>query len=100
MQHRPVRGWRLHRQTSSTLADLAQQCNLTIRGWWQYFGAFYQTAMHKLFRYIDMRLKRWARRKYKTLSQRKRRSAEWLAKMKEVLPQTFVHWFVAGGRVG
>lgn len=95
-----VRGWRLHRQTSVNLADLAQQCNPTIRGWWQYYGAFYQTAMHKLFRYIDARLERWARRKYKTLSQHKRRSAEWLGKMKEVFPRTFVHWFVAGGRVG
>jgi RNA-directed DNA polymerase len=95
-----VRGWRLHRQTSVKLADLAQQCNPTICGWWQYYGAFYQTAMHKLFRYIDARLERWARRKYKTLSQHKRRSAEWLGKMKEVFPQTFVHWFVARGRVG
>ncbi len=31
-----VRGWKLHRQTPASLAELAQQYNPTIRGWWQY----------------------------------------------------------------
>ncbi|MGH9606196.1 MAG: group II intron maturase-specific domain-containing protein [Terracidiphilus sp.] len=35
---RTVRGWRIHRQTPATLADLAKQCNPAIRGWWNYFG--------------------------------------------------------------
>ena len=95
-----VRGWRLHRQTPDTLEGLARQCNPTIRGWWNYYGAFYQTAMHRLFGYLDRKLERWARRKYKTLSRHKRRSAEWLRKMKEVSPQLFAHWRVVGGKVG
>ncbi|HNC85260.1 MAG TPA: group II intron reverse transcriptase/maturase [Nitrospira sp.] len=95
-----VRGWEFYRQTPATLADLARQCNPTIRGWWNYYGAFYQTAMHGLFQYIDRKLERWARRKYKSLSQHKRRSAEWLGKMKQVLPQTFTHWSVVGEGVG
>lgn len=95
-----VRGWRLHRQTPAKLADLAQQCNPTIRGWWNYYGAFYQTAMHKLFNYLDQKLTRWARRKYKTLQRRKRRSVEWLGKMKEVFPDMFFHWRVTGSTVG
>jgi Group II intron, maturase-specific domain len=63
-----VRGWRIHRQTSTVLDDLAQQCNPTIQGWWNYYGAFYQIAMRKFFRYVDRKLEQWARRKYKTLS--------------------------------
>ena len=69
-----VRGWRIHRQTPATLAELAKQYNPAIRGWWNYFGAFHRTAMHKLSRYIDQRLEQWARRKYKTLSRRGARS--------------------------
>jgi|SRR5665647_1083693 len=95
-----VRGWQFHRQTPAKLADLAQQYNPTIRGWWQYYGAFYQTAMHGLFRYIDQKLERWARRKYKTLKRHKQRSEEWLNKMKEVFPETFTHWLVIGKKVG
>jgi RNA-directed DNA polymerase len=95
-----VRGWRIHRQTPVTLAELAKQCNPTIQGWWNYYGAFYQTAMHKLFRYFDCKLEQWARRKYKTLSQKKRRSAEWLRTMKNGSPRMFVHWSVIGYQVG
>jgi group II intron reverse transcriptase/maturase len=95
-----VRGWKLHRQTSAKLADLAQQYNPMIRGWWQYYGAFYRTAMLGLSSYIDGKLRQWARRKYKTLLTHKRRSAEWLGKMKEVFPRMFSHWLVEGGKVG
>jgi RNA-directed DNA polymerase len=95
-----VRGWKLHRQTSMKLADLAQQCNSTLRGWWNYYGAFYQTAMRKLSRYIDSRLEQWARRKYKTLLRHKRRSVEWLSKMKSKCPQLFHYWPVRGEVVG
>jgi RNA-directed DNA polymerase len=95
-----VREWKLHRQTPAKLAELAQQYNPTIRGWWNYYGAFYRTAMHKLFGYIDRKLEQWARRKYKTLTRHKRRSVEWLGKMKEVFPQLFIHWSIVGNRVG
>jgi group II intron reverse transcriptase/maturase len=95
-----VRGWQLHRQTGKTLAELAQQCNSTLRGWWNYYGAFYRSAMHKLFRYIDCRLEKWARREYKTLLRHKQRSAEWLSKMKTECPEMFHYWQVWGGKVG
>lgn len=95
-----VRSWRIHRRTSATLDELAQQFNTTIQGWWNYYGAFYRTTMHSLFGYIDLRLMRWARRKYRRLRQRKRRSAEWLRKMKFTHPRLFVHWRVVGVSVG
>ena len=95
-----VRGWRIHRQTAATLAELAKQCNPAIRGWWNYFGAFYRTAMAKLARYIGQRLEQWARRKYKTLLRRKRRSVDWLRRMKSASPRMFFHWSVVGEKVG
>jgi group II intron reverse transcriptase/maturase len=95
-----VRGWRISRQTPATLAELAQQYNSVIRGWWEYYGSFYQTAMRELFRYIDRKLEQWARRKYKTLSRHKRRSVEWLARMKEDYPRMFPHWSVFETGVG
>jgi hypothetical protein len=56
--------------------------------------------MHKLSRYIDQRLEQWARRKYKTLLRRERRSVDWLRRMKSESPQMFFHWSVAGNKVG
>jgi group II intron reverse transcriptase/maturase len=95
-----VRDWRIHRCTSSTLDALAQRCNPVIQGWWNYYGAFYQRSMLELFHYIDNKLEQWARRKYKTLSQDKRRGGQWLRKMKMVTPRMFVHWRVAGTMAG
>jgi len=95
-----VRDWRMHRRTSSTLENLAQQCNPIIQGWWNYYGAFYQRSMLDLFHYIDDKLEQWARRKYKTLSQNKRRGGQWLRKMKVVAPGMFIHWRVVGTTAG
>lgn len=95
-----VREWKLHRQTPKALSDLARQCNPTLRGWWNYYGAFYQTAMHKFFQYVDRRLEQWARRKYKTLTRHRRRSAEWLSKMKTAYPRMFYYWQIQGETVG
>jgi RNA-directed DNA polymerase len=91
MRH-TVRGWLIPRQTPATLAELAERYNPVLRGWWNYYGAFYQTAMRQLARHFDRKLERWARRKYKTLSRHKRRSVEWLAKRRESDPELFAHW--------
>jgi group II intron reverse transcriptase/maturase len=89
-----VRGWRLNRQTHVTLADVARLYNPVIQGWWNYYGAFYKTAMLRIFRHIDCALERWARRKYKGLQRRRRRSAEWLDRMRRTNPLLFAHWRV------
>ena len=95
-----VRGWRLNRQTHVTLRELAKLYNPVIQGWWNYYGAFYQTAMHNIFQHIDCTLERWAGRKYKALTGRRRRSAEWLRKMQDAYPVLFHHWRVIGAKVG
>jgi RNA-directed DNA polymerase len=87
-----VRGWRIPRQTPATLAELAEQYNSMIRGWWSYYGSFYPTAMRELARHIDRKLEHWARRKYKTLARHKRRSEEWLSAIQEKCPRLFHHW--------
>ena len=94
-----VKRWRLSQQTPGTLAELARQCNPTVRGWWNYYGAFYPTALRNLWSYMDHRLERWARRKYKTLQRHKRGSVEWLGKIKDAYPGMFEHWRMMG-RVG
>ena len=95
-----VRSWRIHRQTSGTLDELAKQYNPKIKGWWNYFGAFHRSAMYTLSQHIDEKLMQWARRKYKTLTCHKTRSVRWLRRTKKKLPQLFFHWAFAGSKVG
>jgi RNA-directed DNA polymerase len=87
-------------QIIDALADVARLYNPVIRGWWQYYGAFYRTAMLGIFQHIDCALERWARRKYKALHRRKAASAGWLDKMQGTTPLLFHHWRVAGTQVG
>ena len=89
-----VRGWRIHRRTATTLAELAKQYNPVLRGGWNYFGEFYPSAMHSFAIYFDGKLMQWARRKYKTLERREQASVQWLIKMKNIFPRLFFYWSV------
>ena len=95
-----VRGWRIHRRTATTLAELAKQYNPVLRGWWNYFGEFYPSAMHSFAMYLDGKLMQWARRKYKTLERREQASVQWLIKMKNIFPRLFFYWSVTRYSVG
>jgi RNA-directed DNA polymerase len=95
-----VRAWQLPRRTPATLAEFAEQCNPIIRGWWNYYGTFYRTAMLELARYIDRKLERWAVRKFKRLSRRQRRGLHWLQRIKSECPGLFYHWRVVGAAAG
>lgn len=95
-----VRDWKLHRRTPAALAELAQQYNPTIRGWMNYYEAFYKTAMQELYQYLDKKLTQWARRKYKTLKRHVQLSDDWLSKMKDKCPGMFVYWRGVGRSVG
>jgi group II intron reverse transcriptase/maturase len=87
-----IRGWHLPRRTQGTLAEFSAAYNATLRGWWNYYGSFYPTALQPIFRHFDLALERWARRKFKRLNRHQRRSRYWLARLARREPQLFTHW--------
>lgn len=93
-----IRAWKLPKQTSVGLHELAKCYNPALRGWLNYYGRFYRSAMQRVFRQFDRSLLRWARRKYCKLAAHPRRSRRWLEKMVDRQPRLFVHW-LAFGRV-
>jgi RNA-directed DNA polymerase len=93
MSHR-VASWRLHRRTASTLEDLAQVINPIVRGWLNYFTAFYSSEVIPLCKRIDRHLVRWARRKYKRLERHPERAFAWLKEVRKRAPRLFAHWEV------
>jgi RNA-directed DNA polymerase len=86
-----VRGWRLHLRTGQTMAELARQINPVVRGWMQYYGAFYRTALYPLLQRINAYLVRWLRKKYKRLRGFKKAWACWRRTTKQY-PSLFAHW--------
>jgi RNA-directed DNA polymerase len=86
-----VRAWRLHRRTGSSEHDLARLINPVVRGWMQYFGAFYRSALYPLLARINAYLMRWSRKKYKRLRSRKAARVQWELVVK-LRPRFFAHW--------
>jgi RNA-directed DNA polymerase len=86
-----VRSWRLHLRTGRSLADLARQINPIVRGWMNYYGAFYRTALYRLLQRINAYLVRWLRKKYKRLRGFKKAQACWQRITKQD-PLLFAHW--------
>jgi RNA-directed DNA polymerase len=62
-----VRRWRLHRQIGLDFREVAKRINPIVRGWMQYYGAFYHSALCPLLLRINAYLMRWIRKKYKRL---------------------------------
>jgi hypothetical protein len=50
---RTVRRWQLHRRTELSRAELAEMINPVVRGWMQYYGAFYRSALSMLLARIN-----------------------------------------------
>ncbi len=87
-----IRRWRLHRRSDQTLADLARMVNTSVRGWMNYYGRFYRSALHRTLLHINEYLVRWARWKYKRLRRYPTRAWQFLANVARREPELFAHW--------
>ena len=88
---REVRSWRLHRHTRQSFSELAQWVNPIVRGWMQYYGAFYRSALYPLLMRINAYLMRWARNKYRRFKGRHQLQQAW-QRVTEGYPMFFAHW--------
>jgi group II intron reverse transcriptase/maturase len=86
-----VRRWRIHRRTGHTFALLARVINPIVRGWMQYYGAFYHSALKPLLRRINAYLVRWIRRKYKRLAGFSKAKGCFKG-ITQRYPRMFAHW--------
>jgi RNA-directed DNA polymerase len=87
-----IRSWRLHLRSDKALDDLARMFNPILRGWVQYYGQYYKSALYPTFQVLDRILVKWAMRKYKKLKGHQRRATHWLGRIARRQPRLFVHW--------
>jgi RNA-directed DNA polymerase len=93
---RAMRRWRLHLRSDKALDDLAHMWNPVLRGWINYYGRFYKSALYPVFRHLNRTLTWWARRKYKRLRHHQRRAEYWLGGVAQREPGMFAHWQLLG----
>jgi group II intron reverse transcriptase/maturase len=95
---RELRSWTLPQRSDKALDDLARMFNSIIRGWINYYGCYYKSALYPTLRHIDAKLARWAYWKYKSLRGHRRRARHWLDCAARRQPGLFAHWVLLQGR--
>ena len=89
---RIVRSWKLHLRTDLSLNDLARMYNPIIRGWINYYGSYYKSALYRVFHQLACSLIRWVMKKYKKFRGCVRRANYWLGRIAIREPNLFAHW--------
>jgi len=87
-----MRRWKVHLRSDKTLEDISHMFNPVLRGWMNYYGKYYKSALYCVFRHFNRILTRWATRKYKKLRGHKRRAENRLGRIAEKQPYLFYHW--------
>jgi len=87
-----IRRWQLRCRIDKWIDDLARMFNPVIRGWINYYGRYYKSALYPTFRYLDQCLANWAMAKYKRLRRHRQRAGHWVSKTASRDPRLFAHW--------
>ena len=83
---------RVEKMSFKSIVGIAQYLNPMIRGWISYYGKFRISMLHKVFRLLNQRLVRWARKRYKRYKTSLKRGFRWLKRVQEQYPTLFYHW--------
>lgn len=87
-----IRAWHLIRRSDTDLSGLAEAINAQVRGWINYYGAFYRSELYSLAARIDEHIVRWAMRKYKRLRGKPTTAWARLDAARQRQPKLFAHW--------
>ncbi len=87
-----IHDWRMHLKPDKSLEDLSRMFNPVRRGWMNYYGCFYKSALYPTLRHMNRALVHWVRRKYKRVNRHRRRAEYWLGRVARREPTLFAHW--------
>lgn len=84
---------KLHRMVHLRLPDLAGIVADKVRGWIYYYGRVRKSELHYVFRFLNMRLAKWVRNKYRRFRRKHWFYAyKWLQETAKQYPNMFEHW--------
>lgn len=89
---RTVRDWGLHAASEKELDDFSRMFDKHIRGWVNYYGRHYPSALHRTFDCINRRLVRWAMKKCERFRGHQRKATQWLRRIARERPELLAHW--------
>lgn len=83
---------KVHRMTANSIVGIAKILNPMIRGWINYYGKFRKSLLHSVFKLLNNRLVKWARKRYKRYKTSIKRAYRWFFRVQEQFPNLFYHW--------
>jgi RNA-directed DNA polymerase len=87
-----IREWNLGRQRHLSLEYIAANINPVVSGWINYYSKFGKSEFRKVMKYLNERLARWQKGKYKRFKRMYNRAYEWLANIASKDKTLFSHW--------
>ena len=88
-----VRDWRLGAtRNNQSLEDIARFVNPYVRGWVNYYGRYYRSALYPVLRHLERALVYWVRRKFKRFARHQRKATHWLGRVARREPNLFHSW--------
>ena len=86
-----IRSWRLGAtRNNQSLEEIAKYVNPYVRGWVNYYGRFYRSALTPVLRCLERSLAYWVRRKFKRFAGHRRQAVHWLGNVARREPNLFV----------
>ncbi len=95
-----TRSWKLRMRSDKTLQDLANMYNPVVRGWINYYGGYYKSALYPVLRHLNQTLMKWACRTIKRFRRHRRQAKHWLGQIAKQQPNLFAHWRLVRPEVG
>jgi RNA-directed DNA polymerase len=87
-----LRRWKLSHRGDLPLEALVRWLQPIVRGWVNYYGRLYPSALYQALRVVDELIVRWAQRKYKWFKKHSMRAWGWLKGLKSRQPTLLPHW--------
>jgi len=82
----------LHKRSDLSMKELSNILNPVVRGWIEYYGAFFQSELLFLVQHLDNLIYRWVIRKYKKQGSNFKKADNWVKRIKSAMPNYFAHW--------
>lgn len=87
-----IRRWTIQLKSDKSLDDISRMFVPILRGWSNYYGRFYKSALTRVWSHFNHFLVRWAMHKYKRFRGHKTKAAKWLEDIAQRQPGLFPHW--------
>ena len=87
-----VRKLRIPIRPGSSIQDLRAWINPIMRGWINYFGVYFRSALRNTARLVNRVIVNWAKRKFKRFMRRRGPAMAWLKRIFKKNPKLFAHW--------